>query len=243
MLSSQAMCFNLFVPLNLNKPFAALCLDELIGDVKTVFEIHIEYTPPNDIFGDQSGRGGVDCDALIIYQRHDGKRALLVVETKFVEQEFSICGFRKTTQKNKCPEDTIVGTTFAECRYHSLKGYKYWQVSNQSGIFDMEKIHNRQCPFGGDLWQLWTNQALAYALAKERKCDFYTYAVIYPEGNTALTGNGTVFNRFRDVLSVPEHFLPITLEKVMATMRLYADGATNKKCVEEFVERYDVRKI
>lgn len=104
----------------------------------------------------------------------------------------------------------------------------------------MAKIHKRPCPFGGPLWQLWTNQALAYALTNLKSCDSYGYAVIYPEGNHELASQGKVFDQFRDLLSNTTHFLPITLEKVMRAMRGHAASAANGQWVDEFIARYDV---
>ena len=240
MLSSQAMCFNLFVPLALDKAFAAKCLNGIIGDVSIVRSIQIEFTPPNKVFHDQTLLSGVDCDALIVYQKRDGCHALAVVETKFVEQEFSICGFRKHTQRNKCPEGTKAGSDFAGCRYHHLKKYKYWEVSDRSGIFDMNSLRTQPCPFGGMLWQLWTNQALAFALTKELNCQEYKYLILYPAANTELTHSGSVFDQFRTHLISSEHFQPIALEKLMSELQTNAIGNQSEKWVKEFVARYDV---
>jgi hypothetical protein len=240
MLSSQAVCFNLFVPLSLDKAFMAHCLDAIIGNVSIIQDIHIEYTPSNDIFHDQTALGGVDCDVLIEYQQRDGGTAILVVETKFVEPEFSICGFRKSKQKDKCPEGTVIGDDFAGCRYHHRKHYTYWQVTDQSNVFDMNQLKSHSCPFGGSMWQLWTNQTLAFALASRRKTDRYTYVVLHPQDNTDLTRNGSVIDDFRGLLTVNDHFRSISLEEFMKQMHLQAVGTPHQPWVEEFVARYDV---
>ncbi len=98
MLSSQAMCFNLFVPLNQDKQLASRLLGEVLSEpIAIERDIAIEYTPSNSIFGDQFGQGGVDCDALIRYVNSEGRNGLIVCETKYVEKEFSTCGFRNVT--------------------------------------------------------------------------------------------------------------------------------------------------
>ena len=82
--------------MNLNKRYATAFFNQLLGDCQAIInDIEIEYTPSKTIFNDQSGKGGVDCDALLQYWGDSGKRSILVIETKYVETEFSICGFRK----------------------------------------------------------------------------------------------------------------------------------------------------
>ena len=113
MLSSQAMCFNLFGPLNQDKKFAAAFFTQLLGSVEEIIgDIEYEFTPSKTIFNDQSGKGGVDCDALLKYKDDKGKNNLLIIETKFVEPEFSNCGFRQGEIENQCPKDTMSLRTF-----------------------------------------------------------------------------------------------------------------------------------
>jgi len=81
MLSSQAMCFNIFAPLARDLELAARVLGQVIPGVREVAGIEIEYTPSNDIFDDQTGRGGVDCDVLIDATLNGGT-AVIAIETK-----------------------------------------------------------------------------------------------------------------------------------------------------------------
>ena len=152
MLASQAMCFNLFVPLNRDLDLAAAFFRHLLGDVATIDrEIEYEYTPDKSIFNDQSGRGGVDCDALLIYTNNDQQDVLVVIETKYVEPKFSRCGFRRSGPKDKCPKETIVSPNFSNCPYHYKKHYNYWEVAKDSKLFKIDKIYHNPCPFGGNL--------------------------------------------------------------------------------------------
>ncbi len=141
MLSSQAMCFNLFAPLKHDKNFAKAFLGHLLGNVDEIIgSIEYEFTPSKTIFNDQSGKGGVDCDALLKYKDVNGNRKLLVIETKFVEPEFSNCGFRQGEIENQCPRDTNVASDFSNCRYHYKKKYNYWKVAEESNIFIYYKV-------------------------------------------------------------------------------------------------------
>lgn len=245
MLSSQAMCFNLFVPLNLNKKYATAFFNQLLGDCQTITDdIEIEYTPSKTIFNDQSGKGGVDCDALLQYKNGRGQNSLLVIETKYVESEFSICGFRKNElnkQKKKrdlCPVDTIVNSDFSNCRYHYMKHYRYWEVAEESNLYKMDLIHNDLCPFGGSLWQLWVNMTLAYGVAKGRGCDDFNYAVICHERNDKLSDNGKVFLEFKKLLKNPKHLKIIYLSEIRRSFELLEKDFPDLEWTKEFTERY-----
>ena len=72
MLASQAMCFNLFAPLAADLDLATAVLREHVAGLTAVTGIAIEWTPSSDIFGDQRGKGGVDCDVLVEARREDG---------------------------------------------------------------------------------------------------------------------------------------------------------------------------
>lgn len=245
MLSSQAMCFNLFVPLNSNKKYATVFFNQLLGDCQAItHDIEIEYTPSKTIFNDQSGKGGVDCDALLQYKNDKEQNLLLVIETKYVEPEFSVCGFRKNEfnkQKKKrdlCPIDTIVNYDFSNCRYHYKKHYHYWKIAEESNLFKMDLIHNDVCPFGGSLWQLWVNMTLAYGIAKERGCNAFNYAVICHERNDKLSDNGKVFLEFKKLLRNPNHLKVIYLSDIKRSFELLENDYSNIAWTKEFTERY-----
>ncbi len=132
MLSSQAFCFNLFGPLA-HDPSGVTLASELfsafIPDLVRVRSIEIEYPPAFEIFRDQMGPAGVDCDALIEFENSSGRLCVLVIETKFVEEAFSDCSHRR---RNECPTDVIVGSSFSGCRYASKNNFAYWQRTAES---------------------------------------------------------------------------------------------------------------
>ncbi len=239
MLSSQAMCFNLFVPLSLDKKFATAFFRQLLGDCKEVTQdIDYEYTPSKSIFNDQSGKGGVDCDALLQYTNIHGKNSLVVIETKFVEKDFSFCGFRKKDHTDPCPLSTVVSPDFSNCRYHYKKYYNYWNVAKESNLFNMDIIQNSPCPFGGSLWQLWTNMSLAYAISKEKGFDEFNYAVICPDKNDKLSNHGEIFNEFRRLLRNPQKFKVIYLNDIRNAFERIEHDSPKMEWCKEFINRY-----
>jgi hypothetical protein len=240
MLSSQAMCFNFFVPLIQDRDFANKLMKSLIGNFRKIEDIQIEYTPPNSIFNDQTKISGVDCDALMIYQNDQNEKTLAAIETKYVEKEFSKCSFRDKVKNPKCPHNTIIKSDFSNCLYKTKKGFHYWDVANKSGLFKMDSIINSHCPFGNRLWQLFTNMTLAYGVAKDQQFSDFRYIVICPKANDKLSDDGKDFNQFRQYLIDADKFQVLYLEDIMDEMRKIASDSQDYKWVYEFIEKHEV---
>lgn len=246
MLSSQAMCFNVFGTLSVNeqgRDVLASSLAALGLPVRTVDSIEIEFTPAPEVFGDQSALGGVDCDVLVRFVSSDDREAVLVMETKFVEPEFSTCGFRRkpSTRINKqtgepeasdrCPEGTTAGGDGSGCNYQTRKGYRYWEQSLKHQTLRPE-VSVGACPFGGYRWQLWTNHALSAAL-KPQPDGMCMYAVCAPKNNKALLADSDQplgkLDEFRSLLREPETFVFLPVEDLIVAL----DDATPP----DFLER------
>lgn len=226
MLSSQAMCFNVFAPLRRRCSLAAEALRPLVPGLAEVRSITIEYTPPKDVFRDQSGRGGVDCDLFIEGTNTDGARMVVVVETKFVEPEFSVCGFTQPGRARKgqpvCPSDVPVRADRGACLYTRNKGYAYWERSDEHALLADDGLPRAGCPFADARWQLWVNLALAHEEAKRRGATDVRFAVCTSVNNTALLRGGTVLDGFRALLRRPEAVHLIDLEALLARLEMVA---------------------
>lgn len=205
MLSSQAMCFNLFAPLAEDPDLAAAVLVRFLPGLTRVRAIAIEHTPSADVFGDQTGRGGVDCDVLVEASFGDDA-AVVVIETKFVEEGFSACGFRRAGRaargKVVCPADVPVRADRGACAYQGVKGYGYWRRAEEHGT--LADLPAQGCPFGGPLWQLWVNHTLAHVEAARRGASRAMLLVCAPADNDALLRGGRVIDDFRAVLRAPD---------------------------------------
>lgn len=219
MLSSQAMCFNLFAPLATRLELATDVLRPFIDGLLEVTAIHIEHTPAGAVFNDQTGRGGVDCDVLV--EGRTNKGALVqVIETKFVEPEFSICGFRKSGRAEKgqdvCAEDVPVQDDRSACLYVRKKGYAYWERTDEHRLLGPAALGERGCPFGGSRWQLWVNLALAYEEAARRGASDVRFAVCSSSLNSALLGDGEVLDGFKALLQAPDAVSLLDLDALLA---------------------------
>ncbi len=230
MLSSQAMCFNVFTPLALDSDLAFRILRRFVPCLSSVRSVAFEHTPAKDIFNDQSGRGGVDCDVLVECEFGDGVATVLTLETKFVEEEFSSCGFRKPGRQAKgqrvCPRDVKLTGDFSGCLYTSAKGYRYWQRTQELGNLQVHALPSTGCPFGGPLWQLWVNHTLAGAEAGRRASTRFAFGVCAPAGNDALLDGGRVLADFRSHLTDPSSLVFADLDSVIGAIREECDGRT-----------------
>lgn len=197
MLASQAMCFNLFAPLKRDPALAGRVLGRVFPGLVEVTDIDFEHTPDPDAFGDQSKVGGVDCDLRIDGRWAGGAKALVTVETKFVEPDFSTCGYRKAAsprpkpgdgkkkrERETCDSYSIRDPT-SECLYVKNWGYRYWDLTKHHGT--LQALPTAGCPFSGVEWQLWLNHVLAHELAS-REHARPLFAVCAPSGNRALLG-------------------------------------------------------
>lgn len=238
LLSSQAMCFNLFVPLKKWPNLLVHVLQKLIPGLHQIESLDLEYTPPKEIFHDQIGLSGVDCDVLVRGIKANGEKVVVVIETKYVETEFSICGFRKRKSITPCSADTIVGTDFSNCNYKTKKGYKYWDVSASGDLIKQSFINFEACPFGDGKWQLWTNFCLAFGIAQYFEADEFHSLVVFPSQNLALSRCNEVFDQFRNVITKPDRFHPLRLEDVVGAIKEKASGGIENVWIDQFAEKY-----
>jgi len=197
MLSSQAMCFNLFAPMKRDLGMAGRVLGRVIPGLVEVTGIDFEHTPESNPFRDQSKVGGVDCDLRIDGRWASGARALVTMETKFVEAEFSRCGFRQPTHPPKNAEEAAkrgkktycdaqrIEDPGGQCLYVTRWAYRYWDLTKQRGT--LKTLPTAGCPFSGVEWQLWLNHLLAHELAHDGDA-VPLFAVCAPTGNLALLG-------------------------------------------------------
>jgi hypothetical protein len=217
MLSSQAMCFNLFSPMARDTRLATTVLRQFFPEVAEVLTISLEYTPSNTVFGDQSGLVGVDCDLLVDAAWSDGSRAVITIEVKFVEKEFSACGFRKAGKRAKgtaCPDDIPVAADHGVCLYAARKDYGYWRQTARLATLRPSALPSAGCPFGGPEWQLWVNHTLAHAEADARGAHHAIFAVCAPTTNTTLLRDD-ILDRFQARLAKPATFRFVPLDDLI----------------------------
>uniref|UniRef100_C6DZD7 PD-(D/E)XK nuclease-like domain-containing protein n=1 Tax=Geobacter sp. (strain M21) TaxID=443144 RepID=C6DZD7_GEOSM len=226
MLSSQAMCFNIFEPLNQDKELCRRVLNEFIPGLVEVRSVSIEYTPDNGIFQDQSARGGVDCDVLIEAFGAGDDAVVIVIETKFVEPEFSVCGYKKAGRKVVCPDDVPVKQAADSCLYAKKKpSYLYWQRTLEHDFLKDDAVHEAGCPFAGPSWQMWVNYALAHEEARRRGATKAYYAVCASSQNTRLLKlKHNTLDYFRSLVKEPETVVMIDIDALFEAIGNHIDS-------------------
>lgn len=249
--ASQACCFNLFVPLQFNLSEASRVFSKLLKKSVEVNEIIIEFTPKREeSLGDQSEKAGTDSDVAIFYTASD-KKGVILIEFKYIEDEFSRCTTYKnntkkvneyTTLRKICDQSGF----FAKVSNESLCGYlKYenWLLSSKSEAFDYEKIVNRNaCPFRFSMQQLWRNMLLAEKVKKSRNLDEFHFWVISPFENTYLWNNFNeeVYTSFTNLLapSGRRAFRKINLHDFFDLINHGTDDTWFNTCMRKFEEKY-----
>lgn len=222
MLSSQAMCFNVFGPLQSERDgleLAGKVLSSFVPGLAAVSSIDIEYTPSAEVFGDQSRYGGVDCDVRMDFVDDSGQRGVLVIETKFVEDSFSCCGHCKPDASDPCPPDVRIGADFQGCRYARKNRYRYWQRSAETGSLRLPLPRETGCSFRGPLWQVWVNHTLAHAEAARRGAPRAVFAVCAPAENEPLLASGAVLAEFRALVGDPSTVVFVPLEAMLSRLQ------------------------
>jgi hypothetical protein len=122
LLSSQPMCFNLFGPLVQDRVLATTLLQALPEfEVARVLAVKLEFAPvPRDEYlGDRTA-----FDAFIDYERRDGSRAFLGIETKltdkFSRKEYDTPSYRRWMVGQRSPFHADAGAQAARMAHNQL---------------------------------------------------------------------------------------------------------------------------
>ncbi len=275
--SSQAYCFNLFLYLNENKELANGLFSELLGKPVTIEHIELEFTPnhlqadsfgesatsngslineQDESIGDQSTYGGTDADVAVFYRYEGTKKGILLIEFKFIEVEFSVCGSYKNKKEARVLCDTsdfyrvLVERQQTDSRHRSLCGYtryQNWQLTTQSAMLNLELVkQSSACPFRFGLNQLWRNMLLAERVAEVRGCSEFGFWVLSPQPNDAYLWKqkgADVEQLFRSILTEKGncHFRKVHLEVVFTLLESMITSTSDKEWLEVLKEKYMIK--
>jgi len=127
---------------------------------------------------------------------------------KLTENEFTTCGgyrSKRNTNKGLCKNGSSVLNDNANCYYTYRCGYKYWEITNKSKLYNFSG-HKGKCPFMGGENQLWRNQLLAQAIQDKGIFKRVHFSVVrHPDNNdlqntmdnySGLLRDKTLFNSF-----------------------------------------------
>jgi hypothetical protein len=225
--ASQNYCVNLVIYLDQHRHLADALFSKLLGKEVKVLQLIPEFTPKKNLIlpytsepvdetiGDQNGPAGTDADIGVFYTYEDDKNGVLMIEFKFIEAEFSVCGSYHRGKEKKANREDCNQSNFFEksvlqndpikntppfCGYAR---YYNWPLTEKSAVFDFGKIRKLEgCPFRDGLNQLWRNMLLSEQVAMVRKLDEFSFWVLSPQPNDEfLWKNGNTEKVFRSILT------------------------------------------
>ena len=231
--ASQAYCFNLVIYLKQHLYLADKLFSYFLGKDVLVRHIEPEFTPnQNDLaglernddesIGDQNAYSGTDSDIAVFYNYNNNQKGMLLIEFKFIEDEFSVCTSyaRKKVINEVCRTERFY-SDMVSCK-NALCGYnKYlnWPLTTKSKAVDIHKVKfSNECPFRLGLNQLWRNMLLAEQVAHARQCDEFGFWVFSPTENYEfLWKKGETEKQFRSLLTENGNkcFKKVDLEAVL----------------------------
>jgi len=255
--SSQAACFNLFVPLSLDKNLSNQVFVDLIPGFKELLSIKFEYSDPKDYLNERKGRNdnkhniGTDSDIAIFYLNQEDEKCLCLLEHKLTEKEFTNCNAIKSKNnhnKDKCYNFKQIWLNTEYCYYQSGKKYNYWHLTkNSNTFFDTSVLlaHEGICPFKGSNQQLWRNMLMAQAIESdpENLIQKAYFGVVYHQENEKLFRTKKTFksdnvaDEFKHILSEKDKFFLITIQQILAEVK------KNSSLVPIWVEEYEEKYI
>ena len=171
LLSSQAMCVNVFFPLRHHLEILGVFLSQYFNDILEVINLDFEYTGPRNYFGERGGRGQnrTSSDLAVMWLDIEKSPRMLLLEFKFTEPDFGQCGQEDNPLPERCLSSSkVVSSPRREC-YRAQKGRKYWDmILSGKGPFHKGFLTTESfCPFRYDFYQLMRNQLLAHCIQSD----------------------------------------------------------------------------
>lgn len=201
--SSQGCCLNFLFPFREKLYMAQRALQSHLPGVTEVSRIEFEYTGPlaeqdvvsqwlGEPLSGKRGQNRTSIDAAIFWKNRDGQSCLTLIEWKYTERHYGVCGgHRSRGNKNKafCLKNLAKPIDApGNCYLTTGRNTRtYWDNMAMAGI-DVEKacIKVQGCPFRGPFNQLLRQFLLAAKLRDMGKFDRVEVISIGFRGNTSL---------------------------------------------------------
>lgn len=230
MVSSQALCVNLFFPLRRHHDVLARFLSLRFSELERVVDLDFEYVGPRNYFNEQGGRGQnrTSADVSIRWLDKAGKGRLTLLEFKFTEPTFGECGKKTNPRRERCLDASrIVLSPGTEC-YRAEVGRSYWSIiqSSQGPFLPEALVTETFCPWRYDFYQLMRNQLLAHCIERDphASVDSVHFGVCYTDGNEELLqmrpfgGERNPIKAWPKLLKRPETFFSFTVQEFLSVV-------------------------
>ena len=184
--SSQVFAFNLFLPFRRgNRERLSDVVSEAIGTRFSVDEVGFEWVPPGALLGEIEGDRPVGnepataVDVVLWGFLPEGKRAVVLLEVKLSETDFTHCGGRTSPGNNKrhvCDSAVLIFENPSDCYLRRplrrRRDRRYWEIFTAShgsvrAAFPGAGMEG-QCPFAFSMQQPMRNLAIAKGLEQDQ---------------------------------------------------------------------------
>jgi len=240
MASSQAANVNLFLPV-----LGSSKVNEILGSIKPDFgqlaakqldngyriEFWDEWNSPLGKLGDKTLWSGTDSDIGIAYYNKDGELCLWLIEHKLTESEFTTCGgarSKKNVKKENCAKSySEILKNKSACYYHSVRDFRYWDITEANRTFFTNGDRHAICPFKGGMNQLWRNQLLALSIEQDRTQPYkhVFFSVVKHPRNEQLDGT---LKAYKELIADHPKFTVLTSADVLIAANRFADKDLTK---------------
>jgi len=182
--SSQVACLNFLFPLRQDLDLAKAVLQPFLSGLREVKWIEFEYTGPQGItewLGEpkrgKRGQNRTSIDAAISWIGRSKRECITLVEWKYTEHNFGVCGaFRSASEakKAKCLSLHVARDPTRSCLLTTGGDYRsrrYWEHMEAAGISLPAFAGVQGCLFQGPFYQLMRQFLLAAYLRQTGEAD------------------------------------------------------------------------
>ena len=228
MASSQAACINLFTPILTRKDVAERILPQINKKFKALATEYLEngfqfeYWDKSNPLNDHTDAAGTDSDIAIAYFNTDNELCLWLIEHKLTEDEFTTCGGYRSkgnSKKEFCRDGSSILTDSTSCYYTYHCGYKYWEITNNSKLYNLSE-HIVRCPFIGGENQLWRNQLMGNAIQNKGIFKKVHFSVVHHPDNSDLQNT---INSYKQMLNDQSLFGVFSSKDIIEVAKLIDD--------------------
>ena len=197
--SSQAFAFNLFLPFRQNPKLLSGLISSLVGEDLTVDEVHFEWVPPPSVLVEPDNYVTA-VDVALWVRLSNGGRAVLLLEVKLSERNFSHCGGYHSPNNDRpdvCQSASALFGDPGNCYLiRSAKAEttgrirRYWEIfARRSGSL-AQAFPNVDttggCPFANDMNQPMRNLAIAFGLEQTNVVQRAWYGLCAHDNSTVI---------------------------------------------------------
>ena len=231
MLSSQVFAFNLFLPFrDGGKDRLSQHLSEVVGAHLIIDKVRLEWVPPGELLGELNGEWPVGdepatgVDVALWGWLENRRRAVILLEIKLSEGEFSHCGGRISTWNRR--QDICDSAKGFLAEPHSCyltrprgkrRDRRYWEIFTMAHgsvreAFPYVDLEGK-CPFAFDMQQPMRNLAIARALEQEDIVEKAWFALCAHDSNAGIAG---LWENWKRLLPDPSMAPTIAASEVIA---------------------------